>query len=60
MTFPELDEWGRPTAKLPDCPRCGDDELGVIHVCLVLCYRCGWELERSPEEVPDGEGSALR
>lgn len=51
MTFPELDEWGTPTAKLPDCPQCGEDELGVIHSGLLMCYRCGWELRR---EMPLG------
>lgn len=46
MTFPELDEWGRPRAKLPDCPRCGEDELGVVHEGLLKCYLCGWSLDR--------------
>lgn len=55
MDFPQLDEWGLPRAKLPDCPRCGEDELGVIHEGLVLCYRCGWELWRDP-----GPGRAVR
>jgi hypothetical protein len=45
-TFPELDEHGTPTAKLPDCPQCGDDELGVVSRDCVLCYRCGWEFWR--------------
>lgn len=46
VPFPELDEWGTPTSKLPNCPRCDEDELGVIHEQLMICYRCGWE-ERS-------------
>jgi ribosomal protein L37AE/L43A len=46
IAFPELDEYGTPKTKMPDCPRCGDDELGVIHECLILCYKCGWKLER--------------
>lgn len=44
MDFPKLDEWGTPKEKLPDCPRCGEDELGVIHPGYLLCYACGWEL----------------
>jgi ribosomal protein L37AE/L43A len=41
----DLDEFGTPKAKLPDCPKCDTDELGVIHADLVLCYACGWKLE---------------
>lgn len=49
MEFPELDEWDTPKAKLPNCPRCGDDELGVIHRNYMMCYACGWELERKED-----------
>lgn len=45
MDFPELDEWGRPLAKLPNCPRCGEDELAVIHDQLLLCYACNFRVE---------------
>lgn len=45
MEFPELDEWDTPTEKLPNCPQCGEDELGVIHKHLLLCYACGWKME---------------
>lgn len=41
----DLDEWDRPKEKLPCCPKCDDDELGVIHADLLLCYRCGWKIE---------------
>ena len=44
MKFPELDENGTPKEKLPDCPRCEEDELGVIHPELLFCYNCGWRL----------------
>lgn len=40
-----LDEFDRPKTKLPDCPKCDEDELGVIHADLLLCYRCGWKIE---------------
>jgi hypothetical protein len=48
MNFPKLDDWGRPVEKLPDCPRCGEDELGVINPACLFCYACGWELWREP------------
>ena len=41
----DLDEFGTPKVKLPDCPKCDEDELGVIHADLILCYRCGWKVE---------------
>ncbi len=41
----DLDEFDRPKVKLPNCPRCDEDELGVIHADLLLCYRCGWKIE---------------
>lgn len=44
--FPELDELGTPVHKLPNCPNCDDDELGVIHKDLVQCYKCGWCMVR--------------
>lgn len=44
MTFPDLDEHDTPKQKLPNCPRCGDDELGVIHPGYMMCYACGWEM----------------
>jgi ribosomal protein S27AE len=41
----DLDEFDRPKVKLPNCPRCDEDELGVIHADLLLCCRCGWKIE---------------
>ena len=41
----DLDEYGTPKVKLPNCPKCDEDELGVIHENLTLCYRCGWKIE---------------
>jgi len=55
MDFPKLDHWGTPLEKLPDCPRCGADELGVIHVSLMICYACGWKMEKGEED--DGSRS---
>lgn len=46
IDLPETDEWGTPLTKMPDCPRCGDDELGLIHPDFVLCYKCGWNQYR--------------
>ena len=41
-----LDEFGTPKVKLPDCPKCQMDELSVMHADLVLC---GWRLESKIE-----------
>lgn len=40
----DLDEWGRPKKKLPDCPFCAEDELGVVYEGKILCYYCGFSL----------------
>lgn len=40
----DLDEFDTPKRKLPNCPRCDEDELGVIHADYLLCYRCGWSI----------------
>lgn len=42
MTQIEVDQYGTPVSKLPDCPSCGLDELGLIGERL-LCYACGRE-----------------
>ena len=47
--FPQLDADGTPVAKLPPCPNCEDDELGVITDETVLCYKCGWKLVRGSQ-----------
>lgn len=44
FNWPESDEHGTPKVKLPCCPRCGKDELGLIHPELLLCYACRWQL----------------
>ena len=43
MRLPSTDDWGRPTAPMPKCPQCGDDELGMLHPGYALCYACGWQ-----------------
>lgn len=40
----DLDEWGRPKKNLPNCPQCGEDELGIVHPGWMTCYSCNWEL----------------
>lgn len=42
--------------KLPNCPKCGEDELWVVcdEISYRLrCYRCG--LDAGPRAVADGE-----
>lgn len=46
----DLDEFDRPKRKLPNCPKCDEDELGVIHANLMLCYRCGWKIEATEKQ----------
>lgn len=46
----DLDEHGTPKVKLPNCPKCGQDELGVVHANLMLCYACGWKIEVSQKD----------
>lgn len=41
----ELNDYGSPKAKMPDCPVCGEDELGVINEKRIFCYRCCFEVE---------------
>jgi len=41
VNWPECNEWGVPKEKMPDCPFCGLDELGLIHDDEILCYYCG-------------------
>ena len=42
MIIPECDEWGVPLEKMPRCPSCGADELGMQRPGQVLCYMCTW------------------
>ncbi len=58
----DLDEYDRSKVKLPNCPRCDEDELGVIHADLLLCYCCGWKIEgriKSPTECPTCGGERI-
>lgn len=43
--LPEWDEKEqRPESKMPICPRCDRDELGMIHAYLTVCYWCGLQI----------------
>ena len=44
VLLPGVDEWGVPLAKMPRCPRCNADELGMIHEDYALCYACSMRL----------------
>ena len=37
---------GTPTSKMPDCPRCGDDELGA-RFDRTWCHACSWRGSRT-------------
>jgi len=45
--WPEIDKWGRPMQKMPDCPECGEDELGLITSEYIMCYSCSFEAWQS-------------
>lgn len=44
--FPELDKYDTPVEKLPNCPACDEDKLGVINHDFIICYACSWKLLR--------------
>ena len=39
-----------PISKMPNCPCCGDDELGMIQKDEAFCYRCCAIIRRSTHE----------
>ncbi len=42
MQWPKWDkENQRPATKMPNCPNCDEDELGMISEHKVICYFCG-------------------
>lgn len=43
IKLPECDELGRPKEKMPDCPKCGNDEFGMIAPGEAFCYSCGFK-----------------
>ncbi len=40
VTIPQLTPLGVPTKKLPHCPACHEDELGVLNPDIMMCYSC--------------------
>lgn len=55
IRLPEVDEWGVPLSKMPDCPQCGEDELGLIETDRAFCYQCNCvavRMENRITEVP--------
>lgn len=44
IKFPEWNEIEmKPKFKMPNCPICGQDELGMINENLVICYNCDFK-----------------
>lgn len=41
MTLPKCNEYGTPKEKMPYCPNCGEDELGMMTPSYAICYSCG-------------------
>ena len=51
--WPEYDyDKMRPKKKLPDCPKCGEDELGMINTNYIFCYNCTTDYSRSSVPNP--------
>ncbi len=47
--LPKWDEEARrPKSKMPDCPNCLEDELGMINKNRVICYCCNWSVMVDP------------
>lgn len=46
--LPACDAYGTPLEPMPCCPRCGEDELGMLRAGYALCYVCGHEIEEPP------------
>lgn len=46
IELPKCNEWGTPISKMPNCPVCNEDELGMIHPNYTICYSCGTEFHR--------------
>jgi len=44
----KIPEWDslefRPKTKMPNCPNCDEDELGMLSQWYTLCYNCGLEI----------------
>lgn len=52
--FPEWDKENmRPKTKMPPCPRCGEDELGMMDKDTVFCYKCYFTIKRSLHTVKE-------
>lgn len=48
--------------KLPDCPRCAEDELWLCRYSdsvYVGCYECGWNFTIAPRPAEDALDSAV-
>lgn len=55
--LPACDQWGTPVEKMPNCPRCDEDELGMIVNGMAYCYSCGVAVVRAEVPVvPGAEG----
>ena len=46
--LPECGAGGVFVSKVPNCPNCGDDELGMVAADRAVCNRCGCIVVRQP------------
>ena len=40
IALPQCDKWGVPVEKMPNCPNCLQDELGMLKDGIAFCYAC--------------------
>lgn len=45
--LPDVDQWGTPLVKMPPCPNCREDELGMIERDRAVCNLCNCVVTRS-------------
>lgn len=51
VPLPEVDQWGIPKEKMPHCPGCGEDELGLLEPDRAICYRCSASIVRYQDGI---------
>ena len=53
LDLPPTDVWGTPVSKMPNCPNCGEDELGLIEPDRGLCYVCQCVVVRKAPSITE-------
>lgn len=64
LLYANLPEWDeknlRPKTKMPLCPNCNEDELGMLSSTVAKCYNCNYLITKNDGHWrgpgPKGEG----